>query len=151
MFLWLVLALLLAGSLAAGEYVVALVPKAEEGLKKIEPHRGWIGLGLAANGLWFVLWYVILSIGSLFDAFRLFGLSVKLALVALLVYLTLTVASFLMAAVGFLVGFEKIAELTGKGDQLEQIREKVAPHQRTLGLASLGMVLWLLVLRIAFI
>jgi len=125
--------LLFLGLLAATDFVTALVPATEKILEAVKPYRGWIGLVFAVWGVWGII-SAVLNLGLLSYGIR-----------GLLWWLTLTVMSALEFGVGFLVGFEKIAELTGKGDQLEQLREKLAPHMRTMGLVSIGMAAWALV------
>jgi hypothetical protein len=152
----LALSLLVLGFLLATEYVVALVPQTEPLVDKLAPFRGWIGLGLALTGVWWTLNYLLLSNLNLIDMFRSFKLldipgGWKILVRLWLLYFTAVLpSSLLMLFGGFLLGFDKIAELTGKGDQLETIKVKIAPYQRKIGVASLFIAVWLLLLNIAW-
>jgi hypothetical protein len=142
----LAVSLLVLGFLLATEYVLALVPQAEPMLDKLEPYRGWFGLGLALTGVWWTLNYLFLN-----PFYNIFGIFTAFVPKLWILYLTAILpSSLLMLFGGFLLGFEKIAELTGKGDQLEAIKAKVAPYQRKLGVASLLVGIWLLMLRIVW-
>ena len=153
---FLAFSLLVLGFLLATEYVLALVPQAEPALEKLNPLRGWLGLVLALTGVWWTLNYLIISDVNILSMFRSLNLldlpgGWKLLVRLWLVYFTaLLPSSLLMLFGGFLLGFEKIAELTGKGDQLEAIKLKVAPYQRKLGVASLLVGVWLLMLGITW-
>jgi hypothetical protein len=154
--IFLAVSLLVLGFLLATEYVLALIPKAEPMLDKLEPYRGWFGLGLALTGLWWTLNYLLIGDLNIFAMFKSFNFldipgGWKIVVRLWLMYFTAILpASLLMLFGGFLLGFDKIAQLTGKGDQLDSIKAKVAPYQRKLGVASLMVGLWLLMLEITW-
>lgn len=152
----LAVSLLVLGFLLATEYVLALVPQAEPMLDKLEPYRGWLGLGLALTGIWWTLNYLLigeLNIFTMFKSFKLLDIPGGWKILArlwMMYFTAILPASLLMLFGGFLLGFDKIAELTGKGDQLESLKARVAPYQRKLGIASLLVGLWLLMIRITW-
>jgi hypothetical protein len=130
-----IVVMLFLGLLAATDLVLALAPQTEKLLEQIKPYKGWIGISLALWGAWDTFYYLRWFF-TILDLMKIAGFTL------FLFWLTGMVAALLQLGVGFLVGFETLASLTGKRDQLEQIRERVAPYEYTLGITALGMAIW---------
>jgi hypothetical protein len=131
--------LLFLGILAATDLFVALVPKAEGFVESLKPYRGWIGLVFAATGVMWLLWWLF-GVWAVFGGWGFPGIGNKIR--GILWGLTWLGVALLQASIGFLVGFEKIAELSGKGSDMEPLRRRLAPYQRTLGMVAVGFALW---------
>jgi hypothetical protein len=116
--------LFILGLLAVSDFVTKQVPATQNLLDKLLPIKGWLGLLFAIYGIVAIV-NSLTYIGSV--GFNPVVWSVSIIMGAL------------MFGVGLLVGFEKIASLTGKGDQLEVLRAKLAPHQRNMGFLCLIM------------
>jgi uncharacterized membrane protein len=122
-----ILVLFFLGLLAVSDFVTKQIPATQALLDKIEPIKGWLGLAFMLYGLGTLI-RTLLATGKLMAA----GLTTTWIISIIIAGLSL--------GVGLLVGFEKLAALTGKGDQLESIRAKLAPHQRNMGFLSLIVV-----------
>lgn len=142
----LVFTLLLLGFLLATDYVIALVPASEQFVEKIAPFKGWIGLGLALTGLWWTLNYVLLSYFNLFFVIK----NISNIRIVLYYFTALLPSSLLMLGGGFLLGYDKIAELSGKGAELETVKKKILPYQTKIGVTSLFVAFWCLLISIAW-
>ena len=116
--------LFILGLLAVSDFVTKQVPATQNLLDELLPIKGWLGLLFAIYGIVAIV-NSLTYIGSV--GFNPVVWSVSIIMGAL------------MFGVGLLVGFEKIASLTGKGDQLEVLRAKLAPHQRNMGFLCLIM------------
>jgi hypothetical protein len=106
--------LFILGLLAVSDFVTKQIPATQGLLDKITPIKGWLGLIFAIYG-------IVAIINSL--------TYIGAAGFNPVVWSTSIIIGVLMFGVGLLVGFEKIASLTGKGDKLEVLRAKFAPHQ----------------------
>jgi uncharacterized membrane protein len=125
--------LFLLGLLAVSDFVTKQIPATEDLLNKITPVKGWLGLIFAVYGLVTVV-NSLLYVGSTkFNP---------------IVWSTSIIIGVLMFGVGLLVGFEKIAALTGQGDKLEVLRAKFEPHQRNMGFLCLIMATWAIVYKV---
>jgi hypothetical protein len=156
----LLVSLLFLGFFLATEYVIAIAPASEKFVDKLAPYKGWIGLGLALSGVWWTLNYLFISDLNLFNvikSFKILGQDIpfpgikRLAIMGWITYFTAILpASLLMLFGGFLLSADKIAMYTGKEDQVESIKAKVQPYQRKIGVLSLIVSVWLLLLELAW-
>lgn len=137
--LWLLMALLLiaAGILAAASLIVAKQPNAQEMIKKLVPFQGIIGIILLVFGLIFLFVWVLpyMSIMSLFPITGLVWLASSLVAIAL----------------GILLGYGLISQyaLSKNADAArsgEAVRAKLTGYQVPLGIAGIGLGIWLLLL-----
>lgn len=116
--------LFILGLLAVSDFVTKQIPATQNLLDKITPIKGWLGLVFAIYGIVAIV-RSLSFIGSV--GFNPVVWSVSM------------IMGVLMFGVGVLVSYEKIASLTGKGDQVEVLRAWLAPHQRNMGFLCLIM------------
>lgn len=135
------LTLLFLGALAATDFFVALVPQLEKPMEAVRPYRGWIGLAFAVSGLLWLFWWIF-GVWGVLGGWGLPGIGIKIR--GILWGLTWLGVALLELLVGFLVGYDKIAELSGQGAKLEPYREKLLPYQRSLGILAAAFALWTL-------
>lgn len=135
---WLSLLLLAAlGVLGASSVIIKKKPEAKELIDKLARVSGWVGLVSALWGLWILI--AVLR-------------SIRLINLLPLYWLTMLVTAAVFVGLGFIFGYGMVttylsAEARQKG---EQLRQKLAGYQLTLGYVSLGLVVWWLLLRFVF-
>jgi hypothetical protein len=130
--------LILLGALAVPSLILARRPDAKVVLGKLAPYQGWLG---AVSALWGV-WGIITSVMNL-------GWLTH----APVYWATYLADSVLLAGLGLILGvgviktFVKSAPAQAK---LDQTLAKVAPHQGRLGLAGIGVGVWMIVAGLLF-
>ena len=125
--------LALLGILGASNLIIARKPDAKELIAKLAPYQGWMGAVSALWGAWGII-RAVLSIGWLahwpiYWATWLADSALQLALGLLL-------------GVGVLKTFIKNPQANEK---MDQTITKLAPYQGTLGLAAIGLGIWMVV------
>lgn len=132
--LWLVV----LGVLGAASLIVARRPDAQEAIAKLAPYQGWIGAISAIWGVWGII-YSVLNIGWL-----------ATNAIYWITYLSdsvLSVGLGLLLGVGVLKTFIKDPTAQSK---MDGTITKLAPYQGTLGLAAIGVGLWMVIASILF-
>jgi hypothetical protein len=130
--------LVLLGVLAVPSLILAKRPDAKAMLGKLAPYQGWMGAISAIWGVWGII-SSVLTIGWL-TTFPIY-------------WITFLADSVLLAGLGLILGigvmktFIKNAAAQGK---LDLTLAKVAPYQGTLGLAGIGVGVWMVVASILF-
>ena len=132
--------LILLSLIAVPSLLLSRKPNAAELLDKVAPYQGWIGMAFAFFGVWGII-SAFLNMGWLTSA--------------PVWWATLLAGSVVEAGLGFLLGFPLIndmllsnnAEAQGKALAL---RERVAPLQGKLGVAGIGIGVWMIVANILF-
>jgi hypothetical protein len=132
--LWLVV----LGVLGAASLIIARRPDAKDAIAKLAPYQGWIGAVSALWGFWGII-SMVLNIGWM-TTFPIYWFT----------YLADSVLSAclgLLLGVGVLKTFIKDATAQGK---MDQTIAKLAPYQGTLGLAAIGVGVWMMLASILF-
>ena len=123
----------LLGVLGASSLIIARKPDAKEMIGKMAPYQGWIGAVSALWGAWGIV-SAILSLGLLSTWPILWA-----------TYLAGAVLQFalgLLLGVGVLKTFIKNPQANAK---MDQTIAKLAPYQGNLGLAAIGLGIWMVV------
>jgi hypothetical protein len=131
--------LFILGLLAVSDFVTKQIPATQGLLDKITPIKGWLGLVFMIWGLVLLVQTTIGVSGFMQNGFK-----------GMLAWITSMLIGGLEFGVGLLIGFEKLAALTGKGDNIEPLRAKLAPHQRNMGFLCLIVAAWAVVFSIVF-
>lgn len=132
--LWLVV----LGVLGASSLIIARRPDAKDMIAKLAPYQGWMGAVSALWGAWGII-SMILSIGLMGDFFIWWVTYMADSVLSLLLGLLL--------GVGVLKTFVKDPNASGK---LDQTITKLAPFQGTLGLAAIGVGVWMVIVGVLF-
>ncbi len=131
--------LIILSLLAVPSLFLAKKPNAAELLKKIAPWQGWIGLILCLLGLW-----------DLISAFLNMGFLTS----SPIWWITWVVASSLQTVLGFMLGQQAISSLMSKNAEAQKKSEalmtKLAPMKGKLGMAGIGVGIWVIVASILF-
>jgi len=125
--------LAILGILGASNLIISKRPDAKEAIAKLAPYQGWIGAVSALWGAWGIVG-AVLNLGWLShwpiywgtwlaDSALQFGLG-------------------LLLGVGTLKTFIKDPTANAK---MDQTITKLAPYQGTLGLAAIGLGIWMVV------
>ena len=125
--------LIVLGILGAASLIVARRPDAKDAIAKLAPYQGWIGAISALWGVWGII-SSVLSIGWLTTA--------PIYWVTYLVNNVLTFGLGLLLGVGTLKTFIKEPTAVAK---MDETITKLAPYQGTMGLAAIGVGLWMIV------
>ena len=139
--LLLALLLIVAGALAAASLIVQKQPNARDALAKLVPFQGIIGIILLLWGLW-----------QLIDLLRYFGLLMQFFPITAIAYLA---AVLVAIGLGILLGYGLIQQyvLSKNADASrsgEAVRAKLSGIQIPLGIAGIGLGIWLIVLYMSF-
>lgn len=139
--LLLALLLIVAGALAAASLIVQKQPNAREAIAKLVPFQGIIGIILLLWGLW-----------QLIDLLRYFGLLMQFFPITAIAYLAAVLVSI---GLGILLGYGLIQQyvLSKNADASrsgEAVRAKLSGIQVPLGIAGIGLGIWLIVLYMSF-
>jgi hypothetical protein len=125
--------LALLGVLGASNLIIAKKPDAKELIAKMAPYQGWIGAVSALGGAWIII-SSVLNIGWL-TTWPIYWVT----------YLVTGVLEFclgLLLGVGVLKTFIKNPQAQAK---MDQTIVKISPYQGKLGLAAIGVGVWLVV------
>ncbi len=128
--------LAILGILGASNLIIARKPDAQQLIAKLAPYQGWIGAVSALYGVWGIV-SSVLSIGWL-TTFPIFWIT-------MLVVAVVQVGLGLLLGVGTLKTFIKQPQAVQKMDVLVT---KLAPFQGTLGLVSIGVGVWMVVVSV---
>lgn len=130
--------LILLGVLAVPSLLLAKRPDAKEMLGKLAPFQGWIGAISAVWGVWGII-SAVLNIGWL-STWPIY-------------WATWLADSILLAALGLILGIgvmKTFIKQPAAQAKLDQTLAKVAPHQGRLGIAGIGVGVWMIVAGILF-
>lgn len=130
--------LALLGVLAIPNLIIAKKPEAKDLIAKIAPYQGWIGAVSALWGVWIII-SAVLNIGWLSSA--------PIWWATYLADGVVQAGLGLLLGVGTLKTFIKAPEAQAK---LDELTGKLAPKQGVLGLAALGLAVWVIVCRVVF-
>jgi len=125
--------LAILGILGASNLIISKRPDAKEAIAKLAPYQGWIG---AVSALW--------------GAWGLVGAVLHLGWLGLwpIYWATWTADSALQLGLGLLLGVGTlktfIKDPTANA-KMDQTITKLAPYQGTLGLAAIGLGVWMVV------
>ena len=126
------------GCLAVPSLVLAKRPDAKEILGKIAPYQGWMGAISCLWGIWGII-SAVLNIGWLTSA--------------PIFWVTWLADSVLLAGLGLILGIGTmktfVKDPTAQA-KLDETLAKLAPHQGRLGLAGIGVGIWMVVASILF-
>jgi hypothetical protein len=132
--------LVLLGILGASNLIIARKPEAKELIAKMAPYQGWFGAVSAILGL----------LGLIFT--NIFGLGIfALGLWGIIWWVTSLAGNLVMVALGLLFGVGVLKTFIKQPQAVEKLDEmvaKLAPYQAKLGLISIGVGVWGLLVRI---
>jgi len=126
------------GILGASSLIIARRPDAAQMIAKLAPYQGWIGAVSALWGVWGVISCVLNM--AWMTSFPIY-------------WFTWLADSVLQAALGLLLGvgvlktFIKDPTASAK---MDQTIAKLSPFQGTLGLAAIGLGIWMVVASVLF-
>ena len=127
--------LLVLGVLGASTIIIAKKPDAKQMIDKLGPYQGWIGAVSALWGVW-ILIHALLNLRLLSAGLR-----------PMIWWFTLLANGFLQATLGLLLGVAILKTFTSNEealDRLDQTVAKLTPWQGKLGLAALGLGIWVI-------
>jgi hypothetical protein len=130
--------LALLGVLAVPSLVLAKRPDAAVALGKLAPYQGWMGVVSAFWGVWGIITSV-LTIGWLTSA--------------PVFWITFLADSVLLALLGLILGIGVMKSFVKSPlaqSKLDSTLARVAPHQGRLGLAGIGVGVWMIAASILF-
>jgi len=132
--------LILLSIIAVPSLILAKKPDAKELLDKIEPYQGWIGFIFCLWGVWGII-SAILNLGLL-STYPVW-------------WITWLAGSFVMATLGFMLGFGLLNKfLLSKNPtamaKAVVIREKMAPKLGKLGIFGIAVGAWMIVASFLF-
>lgn len=125
--------LLLLGVLGAANLIIARRPDAKEYIAKLAPYQGWIGAVSALWGVWAII-SAVLTLGWLAHWPILWA--------------TYMASAVLQLALGLLLGVGVIKTFVKAPDAVARIDgtvTKLAPKQGVLGLAAIGVGIWMVI------
>ncbi len=132
--------LILLSIIAVPSLILAKKPDAKELLDKIEPYQGWIGFIFCLWGVWGII-SAILNLGLL-SIYPIW-------------WITWLAGSFVMATLGFMLGFGLLNKfLLSKNPtamaKAAVLREKMAPKLGKLGIFGIAVGAWMIVASFLF-
>ena len=122
--------LTLLGVLGASRLIIARQPDAKRLIAMVAPYQGWIG---AISALWGA-WWIVTAL-----------LDLRMLSFAPLAWIVWVATGAVMLLLGFVLGvgifksFVKDAKANARADELN---DKVAPYQGTLGLVAIALGIW---------
>ena len=122
--------LTLLGVLGASRLIIARQPDAKRLIAMVAPYQGWIG---AISALWGA-WWIVTAL-----------LDLRMLSFAPLAWIVWVATGAVMLLLGFVLGvgifksFVKDAHANARADEL---LDKVAPYQGTLGLVAIALGVW---------
>lgn len=126
------------GILGASNLIIARKPDARALIAKLAPYQGWMG---AVSALWGV-WGIISSV-----------LSVGLLTTYPIYWITFLASAVVQAGLGLLLGVGTLKTFIKQPQailKMDQLVTKLAPFQGALGLASIGVGAWMIVVSLLF-
>lgn len=130
--------LVVLGVLGAASIIVSKRPDAKEAIAKLAPYQGWIGAVSALWGVWGII-SSVLNLGMLSD-FPIY-------------WITFLASAAVQALLGFLLGvgvLKTFAKNETADEKIDALMTKLAPHQGRLGLASIGIGVWMVIASVLF-
>ena len=125
--------LIVLGVLAVPNLIIGKKPEAKQYLDKITPYQGWIG---AVSALW-GLWETIQAL-----------LHIKYLSVVPVLWITWLAYGVVQLALGLLLGIgtlKTFIKAPAAQQKMDLLVAKLAPKQGMLGIAAIGVGIWLLV------
>ena len=126
------------GILGASSLIIARRPDAAQMIAKLAPYQGWIGAVSALWGVWGVI-SCVLNIAWM-TSFPIY-------------WFTWLADSVLQALLGLLPGvgvLKTFIKDPTAGQKMDETITKIAPFQGTLGLAAIGLGIWMIVASFLF-
>lgn len=126
------------GILGASSLIIARRPDAAQMIAKLAPYQGWIGAVSALWGVWGVI-SCVLNIAWM-TSFPIY-------------WFTWLADSVLQALLGLLLGvgvLKTFIKDPTAGQKMDETITKIAPFQGTLGLAAIGLGIWMIVASFLF-
>jgi hypothetical protein len=126
------------GILAASNLIIARRPDARELIGRLAPYQGWIGAVSALWGIWGII-SCILNIGWM--------------TLSPIFWFSWLVDSVLLTALGILLGvgvLKTFITAPAANEKMDQTIAKLAPFQGTLGLAAIGLGVWMVIASVVF-
>ncbi len=122
------IATIIGGIIAASGFIISKRPDAKEWIDKITPYQGWLGIGLVAWGLYWLVGFVLPNFGAF--------TSVPLQLAVIMTVLISGIG------VGFLLGFGLITQYVLSKNETAAakgaaLRQKLMTIQAPLGLVAI--------------
>jgi len=130
--------LFVLGVLGAANLIIAKKPEAKELIAKISPYQGWIGFVSLWWGAWVII-HSVLNIGWLGD-FPIWWIT----------YLATGAIQFLLGVLLGIGVFKTFVKQEQAVEKMDQLVQKLAPFQGTLGLIAIGLGVWAIVAKILF-
>jgi hypothetical protein len=124
--------LAILGILGASSLIIAKKPDAKELIARLTPYQGWIGAVSALWGFWGVI-SCVLNLAWM-TSFPIY-------------WFTWLADSVLQAALGLLLGvgvLKTFIKDPTAGAKMDQTIAKLSPFQGTLGLAAIGVGVWMI-------
>lgn len=121
------------GILGASNLIIARKPDAKELIAKLAPYQGWIG---AVSALWGI-WGIISSVLNL-------GMLAHYPIY----WVTFLASAVVQAGLGLLLGVGTLKTFIKQPQAIEKMDvmvTKLAPYQGTMGLVSIGVGVWMVV------
>jgi hypothetical protein len=126
------------GILGASSLIIARRPDAADMIAKLAPYQGWIGAVSALWGVWGII-SCVLNIAWM-TSFPIYWFS-------------WLADSILQACLGLLLGvgvLKTFIKDPAAGARMDETIKKIAPFQGTLGLAAIGLGIWMVVASFLF-
>jgi hypothetical protein len=125
--------LAILGILAIPSLIIAKKPEAKEWIDKLVPYQGWIGAVSALGGAWGIISAVLtLSWLGIIPIF----------------WITLLAGAVLQLSLGLLLGvgvLKTFVKDPTANEKLDETIKKLTPYQGTLGLAAIGLGVWMVI------
>ncbi|MEX1367039.1 MAG: hypothetical protein AB1Z98_28185 [Nannocystaceae bacterium] len=121
------------GILGASNLIIARKPDAKELIAKLAPYQGWIGAVSALWGIWGII-SSVLNLGMLAH-FPIY-------------WVTFLASAVVQAGLGLLLGVGTLKTFIKQPQAIEKMDvmvTKLAPYQGTMGLVSIGVGVWMVV------
>ena len=122
--------LTLLGVLGASRLIIARQPDARRLIAKVAPYQGWIG---AISALWGA-WWIVTAL-----------LDLRMLSFAPLAWLVWVATGAVMLLLGFVLGvgiFKSFVKDHDANARADELLDKVAPYQGTLGLVAIALGVW---------
>ncbi len=125
--------LIALGMLGAASLIIARKPEAKQLIDKLAPYQGWMGAVSALWGVWTVI-SAILNIGWLS--------------VAPVYWATFLAVGIVELGLGLLLGINVLKQFIKDNqarERMDQTIVRLAPKQGALGIAAMGLGVWMVV------
>ncbi len=131
--------LLVLGVLGAASLIISRRPDASEAIAKLTPYQGWIGAASA-------IWGIINIIRAL--------VHINILSVIPIWWVTWMATAIVLTGLGILLGvgvFKSFIKDATANAKMDQTVAALAPYQTKLGLASIGLGVWAIVVSVVWL